>query len=118
MGTDSQNYRKSTVYAVVVAFRYGRKGVHFIYHKEKLRKIRDKWTRLWKEAEMTAEVAMHLRQNLVPVHAVELDYNKKAGEGSTSMVAPGVGYLKGLGFETVIAKPDEQVAVKAANHIV
>ena len=50
---------------------------------------------------------------------VELDYNKgDENAGSHSMVAAGVGYLKGLGFNNVSTKPDVQVAVKAANNIV
>lgn len=118
VGCDSQNSKRATTYGVVIAFRYGAKGVHFIFHKEKVKKIRDKWTRLWLEAEFTALVASYLRSNLVPVHEVELDFNRDKTAGSNMLVASSVGYMKGLGFDKVSTKPDEQVAVKAANHIV
>lgn len=127
VGTDSQDKRRSTVYATVIAFRYGTRGVHYVFHKEKVRRIRDRWTRLWKEAEMTAEVALYLRNNLIPVYSVELDYSSNKKWGSHNMVQAGVGYLKGLGFNNIHAKPntpeealDEelQVAVKAADNIV
>lgn len=119
VGTDSQNKKKISLYCTVIAFRApGSVGVHFIYCKDIVKKIKDKWTRLWKEAEHTAIVANYLRQNLVPVHHVEVDYNIDKASGSYMMVNAGVGYLKGLGYENVIAKPAEQVAVKAANHLV
>jgi len=120
VGTDSQNKKKVTVYCTVIAFRYANhRGVHYVYTKQVILKIKDRWTRLWKEAEYTAQVATMLRTNLVPVHYVEVDYNAKdKTAGSYSIVAAAVGYLKGLGYDNVVAKPDLQVAVKAANHLV
>ncbi len=35
IGTDSQNHRRSTVYVTAIAYRYGNRGVHYIYHKHK-----------------------------------------------------------------------------------
>ena len=120
VGTDSQNKKKVTIYCTVIAFRYScGRGVHYVYSKQHIPKIKDRWTRLWKEAEFTAQAATMLRTNLVPVHHVEVDYNAKdKTAGSYSIVTSAVGYLKGLGFDNVTAKPDLQVAVKAANHLV
>ena len=60
IGTDSQNHRRSTVYVTVIAYRYGNRGVHYILHKQKVKKIKDKWTRLWNEADYSIEVANFL----------------------------------------------------------
>jgi len=38
IGTDSQNHRKHTHYVIVVAYRYGNRGVHYILHKIKEKK--------------------------------------------------------------------------------
>lgn len=117
IGSDSQNFRKSTVYVGIIAYRYGQRGVHFVYYKERVKKIKDKFTRLWKEVELTAEIGQLLRSNLVPVHVAEVDFNKKETTGSHMMLNTGVGYLRGLGYDTVVAKPDSQIAVKAADHL-
>ena len=62
VGTDSQNHRRTTVYVTAIAYRYGNRGVHYIYHKHKMKKIKDKWTRLWNEADYSIAVSYtHLR---------------------------------------------------------
>ena len=38
IGTDSQNHRRSKVYVTVIAYRYGNRGVHYILHKQKMKK--------------------------------------------------------------------------------
>ena len=117
IGTDSQNTRRKSVYATVIAFRYDRKGVHYIYDKRILPKIRDRFTRLWREAEYSVEAAIYLRDNHLPVHRIELDYNKDKTAGSNMVVNAGTGYVKGMDFD-VATKPDELVATKAADHII
>lgn len=124
VGCDSQSTRKHIVYATVIAFRFGTRGVHFIYHKHSFDKrkklIKDRWTRLWMEANYTSVVAKHLQDNMVPVHYVELDYNQDPCAGSHTLLKSGIGFLLGLGFreKQVLTKPNVQVAVKAANHLV
>ena len=41
IGTDSQNHRRSTIYVTAIAYRFGNRGVHYIYHKQKTKKIKD-----------------------------------------------------------------------------
>ena len=57
IGTDSQIVGRITSYATVIAFRYGIRGVHYIVHKEKVKRNNDLFSRLWKETEMSIEVA-------------------------------------------------------------
>lgn len=116
IGTDSQNHKRHTTYVIVIAYRYGTRGVHFIYNKARLPKIRDKWTRLWKETEMTIEVAQWLREKLNVNIQLDLDYNLNPNHFSNGLVAPTNGWAKSLGFK-VNYKPDLQIATWAADHL-
>lgn len=118
IGCDSKNSKSHSNYVTVIAVRYGQRGVHFIYDITRVKKIRDKFSRLWKEVEFTAEVGEFLRNNNIPIFAAELDFNQDKNTGSNFVLGSGVGYLLGLGYKNVIVKPDVQVAVKAADHIV
>jgi len=117
VGTDSQNKRHNTTYVVVVAYRYGTRGTHYIYHRLNVKKIRDRWQRLWKEVELSVEIAKMLDEHSLKVHCIDLDFNKKEIARSSDMVAAARGYVVGSGFECSV-KPEEQVASRAADHIV
>ena len=41
VGTDSQSISKRTLYATVIAYRLGNRGVHYIVHKIGVPKIKD-----------------------------------------------------------------------------
>ncbi len=49
IGTDSQNIGLETIYVTVIAYRFGIRGVHYIYTKEKVPLVRDMFTRLFDE---------------------------------------------------------------------
>jgi uncharacterized protein len=115
IGTDSQNHRGSTVYVTAIAFRYGNRGVHYIYHKHKVNKIKNKWTRLWNEAEYSIEVAEWLTQKVKVKVEIDLDYNSDENHFSSKLVQPVVGWAMSLGYKTNI-KPDNQIATRAADH--
>jgi predicted RNase H-related nuclease YkuK (DUF458 family) len=115
IGTDSQNHRRSTVYVTVIAYRYGNRGVHYILHKQKMKKIKDKWTRLWNEADYSIEVAEWLTQKVKVQVEIDLDYNSQDKYFSSKLVQPVVGWAMSLGYKTNI-KPDNQIATKAADH--
>jgi predicted RNase H-related nuclease YkuK (DUF458 family) len=116
VGTDSINSKNSTIYCIVVAFRSNKSGVHFIYKKINIQKIRDKFNRLWKEVELSITVAEYLRKHNINVDTIELDLNSDKKWGSHGVVGAGVGYCSGLGYKTNI-KPDEQMSTRAADHI-
>ena len=118
IGTDSQNHRKYTTYAICVCYRYGMRGVHVIYNKQYIRpKIRDRWTRLWKEAEMSIEVSEWIQNNSsFKVKTIDMDYNDDKHHFSSKLVSAAKGWAESLGYN-VSVKPEEQVATRAADHL-
>jgi predicted RNase H-related nuclease YkuK (DUF458 family) len=117
VGTDSQNKRWNTCYVTVIAYKYNGKGAHYIYFRENVKRIKDRWTRLWKEVENSIVVAKHLEANGLNVTCVELDFNEKEIARSSDMVAAARGYVLGSNFNCNV-KPETQCAAKAADHIV
>lgn len=113
IGTDSQNYGGKTQYATVVVLRNGIKGGHVLYKRESFPRIRDHWIRLWKECELSLEVAQWLKEvSAISIEAVELDYNTEKITESSKLVSATRGWLESLGFKVKI-KPDEMIACKA-----
>lgn len=116
VGCDSQNKDRYTVYVTAICYRVGTRGVHVIYHKDKVERVNNIHVRLWSECERAIEVADMLSNNNVPIHQVELDYNDQEGVESNKLVKAGRGYIKGLGYRAGV-KPEELVAARAADHI-
>ena len=114
IGTDSQNHKKYTTYVVVIAFRMGTNGVHCIYHKVRERKIKDRWTRLWKEVEMTMEVAKWLSEKISIQIEVDFDFNGDAKHYSHKLISSAQGWAESLGFKSNV-KPHNQIATWAAD---
>ena len=125
VGSDSQKKRKTVEFATVIAFRYGSRGCHLIYHKWSERRKGygrgDEMIakRLETEINKTMEVAIYLQENSIKVFQVDFDINsdKELNTKSSAFVQTSVGWAKGSGFQASV-KPDEQVATKAANQIV
>lgn len=123
VGTDSQKKRKVIEYATVIAYRYGKRGAHIIYSKWSVRRkgygtgdfLVER--RLREEIESTMEVAQRLGENSIKVHQVDFDLNGNPKWKSNKFVQMAVGWAKGVGFNVAI-KPEELVAVKAANDLV
>lgn len=115
IGTDSQNTGRKTVYSTVIAYRYNSKGVHYIRSTSSIPKIRDMFQRLWKEAEMTIEVAQWLGTQLNVKVQVDFDFNADECFKSSSLVNSTVGWATSLGYKVNI-KPDNQIATRAADH--
>ena len=125
VGCDSQNKRYNTVYVVTVVFKYLTRGAHFIYQRERVVKIKDRFNRLWGEVERSIEVAQFIEDRDpgtndirgYKVDYVELDFNKKELTGSNSMIKASAGYVNGMGFKCKVKPDDGLSAVKAADHI-
>lgn len=115
VGTDSQNHRKHTVYSTVIAYRYGNRGVHYILSNTRVPKIKDRWTRLWKEAELSIETAESLTQKVKVKLEIDLDYNIDEKHFSSKLVQAAQGWAMSLGYKANV-KPDNQVATRAADH--
>ena len=115
IGCDSQNLSDCTSYSIVIAYRYGNRGVHYINHKLKVDKILDRWTRLWKETEYSIEVAEWLKSKLGVTIQIDLDYNLNEKHYSSKLVQSTKGWANSLGYE-VNLKPDMQIATRAADY--
>jgi predicted RNase H-related nuclease YkuK (DUF458 family) len=115
VGTDSQNHRRQTWYCTVIAYRYGNRGVHYVLHVEKIKKIRDRWSRLWKEAELSIETAQLLTSKVKVQAQIDLDFNADERFFSNTLVQAASGWASSLGYKVNI-KPDNQIATRAADH--
>ena len=121
IGCDSQNGKKKgkgdTEYVVTVVFRHGTKGAHFIYKKVKVPKIRDLFTRLFKECEFSLEAADIVTKNSAfKVGAIELDYNDFKRTKSAPLVSATKGWCESQGYKVVL-KSGDMFACKAADHV-
>ena len=115
IGTDSQNIADFTSYSVVIAYRFGGRGVHYITHSTRVPKIMDRWTRLWRETELSIEVAEWLKEKIKVKIQIDLDYNLDEKHFSSKLVQASKGWAQSLGYE-VNLKPDMQVATRAADY--
>lgn len=117
IGTDSQNKKEHTVYTTAVVFRNEQRGAHFIYKKIRVPKIKDLFSRLYKECELSLEVVEWVKSNsALSIEAVELDYNNAKITKSTNLVAATRGWVESLGY-TAKVKPEVLIAIKAADWI-
>jgi predicted RNase H-related nuclease YkuK (DUF458 family) len=117
VGCDSQNKRYVTSYVVVLAYRYGARGTHYIYTRIDVPKIRERWSKLSKEVEYSLQLAGFLKENGIEVNCIDFDFNSKEIERSHDLVAWAQGYASALGYNSTV-KPEEQVASRAADHLV
>lgn len=119
IGCDSQNGKRGCEYAVVIVFKYGRRGSHFIYNKIKYpNKIRDMFIRLFKECELSIEIAEYITKNSsFKISGIELDFNDFKKTKSTSLISSTKGWVESLGYKAIL-KSGNMYACKAADHIV
>ncbi len=115
VGTDSQSIAKQTRYATVIAYRLGNQGVHYIFHKIGVPKIKDLWTRLWKETEMSIDIAERIKHELNVNIQIDIDYNENKNFKSNKLVNASRGWVNSLGYK-VNMKPNIQIATHAADH--
>jgi predicted RNase H-related nuclease YkuK (DUF458 family) len=103
VGTDSQNSRRMTTYATVVALHMNEndngKGAHVLYCREHIYKIKDKFIRLWGEVERSIEVANILREGGLNIKNIDLDLNDDPRWQSNSVLRSAVGYVEASGYK-------------------
>ena len=115
VGTDSQSLAKKTQYITVIAYRYGNRGVHYILKKSGVPKIKDLWTRLWKETELSIDIAENIKKSLNITPEIDLDYNENENFKSNKLVNASKGLANSLGYKVNI-KPHVQIATRAADY--
>lgn len=118
VGGDSKLKSNGTiVYYTVVAYRYGSRGVHYVYNKEIVERKMTKWERLMGEIERIMNFATWFLENSpVKLHAIDFDLNQDKKYFSNRLVNLATGWGGSLGV-TIYTKPDEVVASKAADHL-
>lgn len=115
IGCDSQNSKFFSKYSIAIVFRYDFSGAHYIYQNIKVPKIKDLFSRLFKECELSLEVAEYISQNTsYKVEAIELDFNDFKVTKSTPLISATKGWCESLGYN-VILKSGEMIATKAAD---
>ena len=120
VGTDSLQNGKFTKYVTTVNmlhpehldengnFHYSA-GVHIVYRRDNVKRIRDIYSRLWRETELTFEVASYVHDALKDVWTqplninekipiVHLDFSAQPKFKSHQVHDVSVGYIKGQGF--------------------
>ena len=116
VGCDSQNVGDKTIYAAVIVLHYGRNGGHVIYTKEKFFRIKDRFTKLWKEVEISLEVAQFLDAHGIHANFIDIDLNPDPKYKSNSILRSAVGLVESMGY-TARAKPDACAASYIADKL-
>lgn len=116
IGTDSQSEGDKTTYVTAIAYRFGTRGVHYIYWKEKIPRVRNRYNKLFRETELTIEVAEWFTKQIKSVRVeLDFDYNKDERFWSQKLVSSTKGWAEGLGYKVNI-KPIKQIATRAADY--
>ena len=79
-------------------------------------KIKDIWTRLWKETELSIQIAQELKSNKKISLEIDMDYNEDNRFYSNKLVSVAKGWANSLGFKVNI-KPYRQIATSAADYL-
>jgi predicted RNase H-related nuclease YkuK (DUF458 family) len=105
IGCDSQNVGDKTIYACVIVLHYGNNGGHVIYSRMKFDKITERFTKLWKEVEISMEVAMYLDSHGIRATYIDIDLNPDPKYKSNSVLRAALGFVESMGY-TARCKPD------------
>lgn len=115
VGCDSEQFMKNTQYATVVVLRHPNNGAHYVFFREKVKKIKDLYSRLWGEVERVLAMGEYLERELKDSYVKEdpnekiaelhLDLNPNPLHKSNIVFSAGVSTLKGYGFR-VKYKPE------------
>ena len=117
VGCDSQNIGAYTVYACVVVLHMGTNGGHVLFSKIKYNRIRDIFTRLWKEVEFSMEVARYLEsQGVQKAQYIDIDLNPDPKYKSNAFLRAALGFVESYGY-TPRCKPDAVSASYVADRI-
>jgi predicted RNase H-related nuclease YkuK (DUF458 family) len=117
IGCDSKNRDSETVYGLVIVLYKEKKGGHVLYAKQRMPRIRDRWSRLWKEVEFSVALANELQEKGFPkVKFIDLDLNPDPRFKSNDVVRAAVGLVESMGYEAR-TKPYSLCASYAADKV-
>lgn len=116
IGTDSQSIGEFTHYAAVIVLHYERNGGHVLYTQERVSKIHDRFSRLWREVEVSMEVADFLRDNGIEATYIDIDLNPDPMYRSNNVLRAALGFVESKGYN-VRCKPFAVSASYVADRI-
>lgn len=117
IGCDSQVHGKQITYAIVIVLHRRGLGGHVIYNKEIEYTRRDMTSRLWREVELSLEVAEYLLENGVKkAKYIDIDVNPDRKYKSNILLASALGLVSWKGFEGRI-KPFALAASRVADKL-
>jgi predicted RNase H-related nuclease YkuK (DUF458 family) len=117
IGCDSKNRDSETVYGLVIVLYKEKKGGHVLYAKQRMPRIRDRWSRLWREVELSVALANELQEKGFPkVKFIDLDLNPDPRFKSNDVVRAAVGLVESMGYEAR-TKPYSLCASYAADKV-
>jgi len=102
IGTDSQNRRRETVYAVVIGLYRPGKGAHVLYTRFTTPRVRieENTTRLLNEVWYSVELAEEIRKELgVTTKWIDIDINADEKFRSNLALTSALGIVRGMGYK-------------------
>lgn len=98
VGSDSQNSGSTTTYGVVIVLHYGNSGGHVLYSKNKVDRVKDGFTRLWNEVEMSLETAKYLETGGIKAKYIDIDLNPDPKYKSNTVLRAALGLIESYGY--------------------
>ena len=118
IGCDSQNRKRATVYALVLAMYTPGKGAHVLYDRFTTKREREGATRLMNEVWHSINLANELLESGLPrAKYIDVDLNPDPKYKSNEVLRAAVGWAEGLGYQ-VRHKGDSPMMTYAADHLV
>ena len=119
IGTDSQRRANKVAYATVIVLYNDRKGGKVLYTKEVVPAIKDNFIRLFREIELSLEIANELCKEGIEqrLMAIDLDYNEDKRYFSNKLLTSALGWATSLGY-TCRTKPFSVAASYASDKLV
>lgn len=99
IGCDSHNTTKDTTFAVVIVLHKNNNGGHVLYHRLTVPRLQSGYERLWKEVEISVEVAQTIMDYGMHPDFVDVDLNPDPKYQSNTLLRAAVGLIQSLGLE-------------------
>jgi predicted RNase H-related nuclease YkuK (DUF458 family) len=116
VGCDSQNIGSKTIYAVVIVLHHRTTGGHVLYSKAKFERIKERFTKLWKEVEISMEIAEYLNSHGIRATYIDIDLNPDPKYASNSVLRAAMGFVESMGY-TPRCKPEAVSASYVADKL-
>ena len=117
IGTDSQECAGHTDFVTVVALIHPARGGRVFYRKDRVHHRYDLARRLYREAELSLQVALELNDAVLQEIVVHVDANEDPRHRSSRFVHGLAGLVRGYGFQVQL-KPGAWCATHVADHLV